>query len=587
MAFGNASTFNDANLLGQSVTLLPGGSASLHKKRNLPTPPPLGYTIPNRDHAISVQFPSWEDVCGYATGNPAIVNSLQNGYPRTFLHKDVQAFLDKCGQVLLATPEELAVFPDYHTAADCKSFMTSHRINPTDAAKPEEISIMAVDLDKGHGQSTVGEEPLSISRVYAVVHPARVHGLKMTFWRLTGRGISSRMAQQCLESTPRITKATGPPPEPFPAPFPPIYNLVRDRVAEFLERAPLNPQRSDRARRDDVYLYPSGMAALYHVHHSLLDWRYADIIMLGFPYELSIKMIEIMGAPYRFFSLGTDSEIDELEAMLIAKSRTGSKVQAVWCECPNNPMLRMVDLGKVRKLADKFDFLFVVDDTIGSFANIDVLDVADVVVTSLSKNFSGFGDVLAGSVYLNPNFPHYDELKSLFNGSYVNNLYVGDAIQLELNSRDYLKRFSLQNDTASYLVDYLHPYVFDPNSALTNVYYPKVCWSKDNYRAFMRTTTEDFEPGFGGLFSVDFENTTAASAFFDNLYVHKGPSFGAHITISIPYVQLVMQKQKEWAASHGLKETLVRVSVGLEDKEALLECIKRALKAADATKENT
>jgi cystathionine gamma-synthase len=75
--------------------LIPGitviGSTSLHKKGSLPTPPPLGYTIPNRDHAISVQFPSWKDVCGYATGNPAVVNSLQNGYPRTFLHRDVQA----------------------------------------------------------------------------------------------------------------------------------------------------------------------------------------------------------------------------------------------------------------------------------------------------------------------------------------------------------------------------------------------------------------------------------------------------------------------------------------------------------------
>lgn len=75
----------------------------------------------------------------------------------------------------------------------------------------------------------------------------------------------------------------------------------------------------------------------------------------------------------------------------------------------------------------------------------------------------------------------------------------------------------------------------------------------------------------------------AAAAFFDNLEVYKGPSFGASITISIPYVQLVFQKEKDWASSHGLDETLVRISVSLEDKETLLGCIKTALQTVDAT----
>ena len=118
--------------------------------------------------------------------------------------------------------------------------------------------------------------------------------------------------------------------------------------------------------------------------------------MLGFPYELSIKMIETLRPPYRFFSFGTDSEIDELEELLRAKADKGENIQAVWCECPNNPMLRTVDMNRVRRLADQHDFLLVVDDTIGSFANVDVLDVADIVVTSLSKNFNGSADVLAG-----------------------------------------------------------------------------------------------------------------------------------------------------------------------------------------------
>jgi cystathionine gamma-synthase len=107
-------------------------------------------------------------------------------------------------------------------------------------------------------------------------------------------------------------------------------------------------------------------------------------------------MIDAMGVPHRFLSAGTESDIDELERVLVEKSRMGQKIQSVWCECPNNPMLRTSNLKRVRKLADQYDFIFVVDDTIGSFANVDVMDVADIIVTSLSKYFNGFADALAG-----------------------------------------------------------------------------------------------------------------------------------------------------------------------------------------------
>jgi cystathionine gamma-synthase len=118
--------------------------------------------------------------------------------------------------------------------------------------------------------------------------------------------------------------------------------------------------------------------------------------MLGFPYELSVKMIETIGVPYHLYSFGTDKDIDRLESLLITQAKLGRKIQSVWCECPNNPVLRTPDMQRVRNLANKYDFLFVVDDTIGSSANIDVTDVADIMVTSLTKNFSGYADVLGG-----------------------------------------------------------------------------------------------------------------------------------------------------------------------------------------------
>ena len=75
------------------------------------------------------------------------------------------------------------------------------------------------------------------------------------------------------------------------------------------------------------------------------------------------------------------------------------------------------------------------DDTIGSFCNVDVMGVADILVTSLTKSFSGYANVVGASAVLNPSLPRYSELKALFDESYANDMYNGDAEVLEKNSK--------------------------------------------------------------------------------------------------------------------------------------------------------
>lgn len=177
--------------------------------------------------------------------------------------------------------------------------------------------------------------------------------------------------------------------------------------------------------------------------------------------------------------------------------------------------------------------------------------------------------------------PHYSQLKRLLDSSYKNNLHIDDALQLERNSRDFLQRVARVNETANYLVDHIAPLASDPGSVVSKVYYPKLCWSADEYHALMRAKTDDFTPGYGGLFTIEFDTVLAAAAFLDSVQLHKGPSIGANVTLVLPYVQMVFQKEKQWAAECGVNETIVRMSVGLEDKDLLLGCILGALQAAD------
>jgi O-acetylhomoserine/O-acetylserine sulfhydrylase-like pyridoxal-dependent enzyme len=65
-------------------------------------------------------------------------------------------------------------------------------------------------------------------------------------------------------------------------------------------------------------------------------------------------------------------------------------------EFPSNPLLRSPDLRRLRALADKYEFLVVVDETIGNFINVEVMPYADIVVSSLTKVFSGDANVMGG-----------------------------------------------------------------------------------------------------------------------------------------------------------------------------------------------
>lgn len=79
-----------------------------------------------------------------------------------------------------------------------------------------------------------------------------------------------------------------------------------------------------------------------------------------------------------------------------SRDPTTPPILALFTEFPSNPLLRSGNLPRLRALADKYDFLIVIDETIGNFINVEVLPYADIVVSSLSKIFSGASNVMGG-----------------------------------------------------------------------------------------------------------------------------------------------------------------------------------------------
>jgi cystathionine gamma-synthase len=229
----------------------------------------------------------------------------------------------------------------------------------------------------------------------------------------------------------------------------------------------------------------------------------------------------------------------------------------------------------------------VVDDTVSSFCNIDVLSVADVIITSLSKSFSGYADLLAGSTVLTPNqAAAYAILRPLYIETHHNEMFAGDANKLLINSDDYLERSAILNHNAAAMTAYFASLVADPKVPVTKVCYPPYVAVGStapvaNLEPFRRRPTPDFpEPGHGCLFSVELADERATVAFYDNLAFHQGPHLGAHRTLALVYNAMIYGgDDAPYHAAYGLSPNQVRFSAGLEDEQELIDTCKRAVAA--------
>ena len=91
--------------------------------------------------------------------------------------------------------------------------------------------------------------------------------------------------------------------------------------------------------------------------------------------------------------------MNSLEALLEAESEKNPGYPPILClitEFPTNPLLCSPNLPRLRELADKYGFLIIIDETLGNFVNVEVMPYADMVASSLSKIFSGDGNVMGG-----------------------------------------------------------------------------------------------------------------------------------------------------------------------------------------------
>ncbi|TGJ80772.1 hypothetical protein E0Z10_g7992 [Xylaria hypoxylon] len=340
-----------------------------------------------------------------------------------------------------------------------------------------------------------------------------------------------------------------------------------DLASKSLPAMESNARGISNLQEHDIYLTPCGMNAIFTAHQALLRARTPQkSVNFGFPYVDTLKILQKFGPGAMFYGHGSSTDLDDLEARLQA----GETFLALFCEFPGNPLLSCPDLARIRRLADTYDFAVVVDETVGNFVNVNVLPFADVVVSSLTKIFSGDCNVMGGSLILNPGGRYYGALKTAMGDVYEETYWAEDVVFMERNSRDFVTRIDRINANAEVICS-----VLEAHPLVTKVYYPKYNDSRPNYEACRLPNG-----GYGGLLSCTLKTKTHAAAFYDALETAKGPSLGTNFTLTSPYVILAHYQELDWAASFGVDPNLLRISVGLEDN--LGQIFAKALEAAEA-----
>lgn len=478
----------------------------------------LGTPLPDLPHANSVCLPTWQDVVDYEEKRPRVMDRLRAGYPRFVVPPPCALAFAAAARELCGPGEKCHLYPTRRAAE-----RGAERIRAWCGATAR------VAAWPGRG-------------VFALCHAAAHEEWALKHWRHTGDGISSRQAQAITEGRGESDASAA-------------RQLIRQRVAKAVGVEPR-----------DVYLFKSGMAAIYALHRALARRAPGRTqVQFGFPYVDTLKILQDFGTPHTFYA-----RADEADFAALSTQAARELIGGLFCEFPSNPTLISTDLAALRALADRHAFPIVIDDTISTWSNVDLRPAADVIVTSLTKWFTGRGDVMGGSAVLNPDSPLAAELRHALDAEYEDCTWA-EAINLtEQLSRDADARVLRSSATAETVADWLraHP-------AVAEVYYPKF-QHRERYDQFRRPNG-----GYGGLFSfVLREPERTSAAFYDALELCKGPNLGTTFSLCCPFTLLAHFSELDWAEKCGVSRWLLRLSVGQEESNELIARLDRALQTA-------
>ncbi|TME81905.1 MAG: cystathionine gamma-synthase [Chloroflexi bacterium] len=310
--------------------------------------------------------------------------------------------------------------------------------------------------------------------------------------------------------------------------------------------------------------FASGMAAEATVMQLLKpgDHTLAVDDLYGGSYRLFRRVLEPMGLTFSF--------VDGSDLTAVEKAMT-DRTRMVWIESPTNPLLKLVDINAVSKLAHSRQALLVADNTFMSPYFQRPLSLgADIVVHSATKYLGGHSDVIGGTLVVNRD-DLFERLAFLQNavggvpGPMDAWLVLRGLKTLAIRMREHDRNARL---VAAFLSE--HPKV-------ARVFYPG---SPKNPQ---RELAQRQMSGFGGMISFEVKGGLEPARRVverTQLFTLAESLGGVESLIELPAVMTHASIPAETRRAHGVADGLVRISVGIEDVADLISDLDRALAQA-------
>lgn len=312
------------------------------------------------------------------------------------------------------------------------------------------------------------------------------------------------------------------------------------------------------------FAFASGMAAVDTVMHLLA------------PGDHVLAMHDLYGGTWRLFekvrrrSSGLEFTFADLADEEAAKKAIRPETKIIWVETPTNPMLQLVDIARMSELARANDCLLVVDNTFATpMLQRPITLGADIVLHSVTKYLNGHSDMVGGALVVNG-----DELGEKI--AFIQN--SAGAVQGPFDSflvmrgvKTLALRMKAHCENAGHIAEWL-----SGQDKVRKVIYPGL----DSHP--QKALAEKQMSGFGGMVSFDLDGDLAAARrFLENtrLFALAESLGGVESLVNHPAIMTHATVPREQREALGVTDTLIRLSVGIEDIDDLIADLETALDA--------
>ena len=313
-------------------------------------------------------------------------------------------------------------------------------------------------------------------------------------------------------------------------------------------------------KTENALIFGSGMAAISTTMLAFLqkgDHVVLQETLYGGTYNFVVEEFDKFGIEYSFTK---SLHIDDF------KKEIKSNTKVIFVETPSNPLLKIVDLKAVADVAKKNNIVTMIDNTFASPINQTPCDFGiDIIMHSATKYMGGHSDILAGAVAASDE--HIDKIWNLAKnlGGSLSDFTVW---MLERSLKTLNLRVKRQSKNALKMAKFLAK-----NLAVENVYYPGLKTHPDYKIAKKQMKL------FGGMLSFELKDQINPMDFMNSLQLIK-PSMslaGVESTMLSPTQTSHSLLSAEERAKQGIKDGLIRFSVGIEETRDLIADIEQAI----------